>query len=395
MSKPAAQDRRLLSAFALGNAGAVLAYLPFLSLLLPLKVEAMAGASRVAVLSAILFGGALAASIGNIAVGLLIDRALARGGSRRRWIALGVVATMAGYALILAAQRPFALFMAVMALQLAINALVAPITLVMAEEVADARKSLAGGLLALGQPLAMLAATGLVVLFDRSEAAAYAAICAGIVVLALPLLVTPGRPVPLAAANDPPTARGGLVGLALSRLLLLTANSSLTGILVYYFESLAHHLPAGDVARRVGLIGMAANAAAAVMAVTVAGRLHRWGGRRAVVVASALAAGAALALMDLIDGWRGAALGYGLFVCAVQVFASQHSAMVAQALRNPRHKARDLGFQNLANTVPSVLGPGIVMVFYRGGAMPGLLWTLVALTIGAAALLARVRISGD
>jgi len=45
--------------------------------------------------------------------------------------------------------------------------------------------------------------------------------------------------------------------------------------------------------------------------------------------------------------------------------------------------------------VPSVLGPGIVMVFYRGGAMPGLLWTLVALTIGAAALLARVRISGD
>jgi len=76
---PAAPRRSggFLLAYALANAGGVLAYLPFLTLLLPLKVEALAGQGRVMALSVILIGGAAAASVGNILAGLLIDRLVA------------------------------------------------------------------------------------------------------------------------------------------------------------------------------------------------------------------------------------------------------------------------------------------------------------------------------
>ena len=59
------------------------------------------------------------------------------------------------------------------------------------------RKAWPGGLLTLGQPMAMLAGTVLVPLYERSEAGAYGAIGLGICVLALPLVVSRARPVVL------------------------------------------------------------------------------------------------------------------------------------------------------------------------------------------------------
>jgi MFS family permease len=131
-------------AYALANAGGVLAYLPFLTLLLPLKVEALVGPARVAVLSVILIGGAVAASIGNILVGMVIDRSYARGGGRRGWIVLGAAALTVSYALVLAARSPVMLFAAVVVFQLALNVMLSPIGAVMVDEVPDGQKGLAG-----------------------------------------------------------------------------------------------------------------------------------------------------------------------------------------------------------------------------------------------------------
>ena len=47
---------------ALANAGGMVAFLPLLSLLLPIKVEAIAGDARMTVLTAAVLAGALAAS---------------------------------------------------------------------------------------------------------------------------------------------------------------------------------------------------------------------------------------------------------------------------------------------------------------------------------------------
>jgi MFS family permease len=187
-------------------------------------------------------------------------------------------------------------------------------------------------------------------------------------------------------------ARRDLVWIALSRLMLMSANSLLSGVLLYYFESLSDHLSPGAVAQRVGVVSMLACGAAVPVAVGV-GALPADGMRRkAMVMAAALVSGGALGMMVLAPAWQWAALGYGMFVCATQVYASQHSAIVAQALRSPRHRARDLGWQNLANTVPAVIGPVLVLMLHASADWQGLIWVMLALVAGSVLALGRTRV---
>src|SRR6476660_9821119 len=79
-------SHRFLWLFALAWAGGAVAYVPFLTILLPLRVVAATGERSVLVLGLITFFGAAAASVGNIAFGWLSDR----GGTRRPWIAAGL-----------------------------------------------------------------------------------------------------------------------------------------------------------------------------------------------------------------------------------------------------------------------------------------------------------------
>ena len=164
-------------------------------------------------------------------------------------------------------------------------------------------------------------------------------------------------------------------------------------ILIYYFENLLQGLTAGAVARRVGVVSVIAF----VVAVPDRGpagpqKPQTAPGARAFAMIAALVAGATVMMIVLVPRWEWAAIGYALFICTIQVYTSQHSALVAQALRKPRHRARDLGYQNLANTVPAVLAPMIVVAVYRYAAMPALIWTMAGLALASVIALARVRV---
>src|SRR5690606_10774343 len=95
LSASAGPQRRsllYLLLYALAYGGVVVAYVPLLSLLLPLKVEEMAMADKVGLLSLTTLCGAVAASLANIAAGMLSDRSVARGRGRRGWVIGGLVA---------------------------------------------------------------------------------------------------------------------------------------------------------------------------------------------------------------------------------------------------------------------------------------------------------------
>ena len=83
----ALQSRRFLWLYALAAAGGAVAYVPFLTILLPMRVSAMAGADDVAWLAFATFFGAMSASLSNIAFGWASDA------TRRRvpWIAVGLL----------------------------------------------------------------------------------------------------------------------------------------------------------------------------------------------------------------------------------------------------------------------------------------------------------------
>ncbi|WP_373853945.1 MFS transporter, partial [Sphingomonas adhaesiva] len=184
-----------LAIMALANAGGVLAYLPLLTLLLPIRIEAMNPAERIGLFAATAVVGAIAASIANIVFGALSDRSHARDGQwgRRGWMAAGLVAIAASYAVLARATTPATLIGAIVLFQIAVNALLAPLSAVIAEEVPDAQKGLAGGLIALGAPLASGASALLVGMATLSPDARLAVIPVAVALCVAPLLLTRAR----------------------------------------------------------------------------------------------------------------------------------------------------------------------------------------------------------
>lgn len=111
-----APDRRsigFLLIYAFANAGGVIGFLPLLTLLLPVKIETIAGDGQLGLFTATVICGAIAASISNIIFGWLSDRSVAHGGGRRRWLAGGIVATALSYAVLADAASPQAIVLAI------------------------------------------------------------------------------------------------------------------------------------------------------------------------------------------------------------------------------------------------------------------------------------------
>jgi hypothetical protein len=75
---PAPQSKRFLCLYALAVAGGAVAYIPFLTILLPAQVTGFAGTGALGVLAMIAFCGAIAASIANIGFGWISDKTRTR-----------------------------------------------------------------------------------------------------------------------------------------------------------------------------------------------------------------------------------------------------------------------------------------------------------------------------
>ncbi|WP_137898469.1 MFS transporter [Sphingomonas sp. 2SG] len=350
--------RLFLIVFALANVGGVIAYLPLLTLLLPLKVEALSGAARIGVFTACITAGALSASGANVLFGWLSDRSLRRGGGRRRWMVGGIVATAASYAAVAFAQTPVALVAAIVVFQFAVNALLAPMMAIMAEEVPDAQKGIAGGMLSLGSPVASAFSAMLVGSAVLPEAARLALVPAVVAACVLPLLLVRGAPSAAVVVRTPvPSSRRDLVIAGLSRLLVQVAAVVTQAYLLYYFESIVDGAARVDLPARIGGLLVLVFVIPLPIAVLL-GRLSDLTARRKpfLLIAAAVAVAGLLGMAAARD-WTGGAIAFGVYVTGSSVFVALHAAFAMQLLPNPAHRGRDLGLFNLANTLPSLLGP--------------------------------------
>lgn len=366
MHAPALPSRRsaaFLAAFAVANIGGVLAYLPLLTLLLPIKVEAMDGAARIGLFTATVVAGAIAASLANIAFGWLSDRSVRRGGGRRAWMAGGVAVTAVSYAGVASATTPVALIAAIVAFQIAVNMLLAPMMAIMAEEVPDAQKGIAGGLIALGSPLASAFSAVLVGPGIAAEAGRLAILAATVAACTLPLLFIRARILPVAPVPVDVPPRRDLIVAGVSRLVVQIAGVVTQVYLLYYFESI---VPAADRAGLPMRIGHLLTLAFIVPlpAALLLGRLSDLMRRRKpILLVAAMTAAAGLVVMAAAGDWRTGAIGFGIYAAGSSVFVSLHAALAMQLLPSAEHRGRDLGLLNLANTLPSLLGPPIAWMF--------------------------------
>ncbi|WP_341208178.1 MFS transporter [uncultured Sphingomonas sp.] len=391
MSRSLAPTYRLLAAFSLAHAGAVIGYLPFLSLLLPLKIDRLAGEARIGWLTVAVVLGAGVASGANILFGWLSDRHYARGGGRRGWIAGGLVALAISYAGIASAAQPATLIVAVLAFQLAVNAVLAPMMAIMADEIPDDQRGLAGGLLAIGPPAAG-AVSALLVADPNGTDAGRLALIVGLTIAAiLPLLVIRRPPIPAAPALPSAAPAHRLWVASLSRLLVQLAGGALSLYLLYYFQSIASSVPPATLAARVGTLLTISYILPLPVAV-FAGRLSDQADRRTpFLVGAAIAATLGLLAMATLAHPLGAAIGFLVYSVAAAVFLALHQAFAVRILPDRRHRGRDLGVINLSNTVPSLLGPLLTWTLAKPGDFTILLLVLAGLTLTGGVLILPLR----
>ena len=375
---------RFLWLFALAWAGGAVAYVPFLTILLPLRVVAIAGVDSVRVLGFITFFGAVAASVGNIAFGWLSDRSA----DRRPWVAAGLLISLTLLVCVPLGRDPLSIVALVVCWQLALNMLLGPLSAWAADRVPRHKTGFLGGLMALSPALGALSGVIATVpgLADANQRLwLVAAMVAGCVA---PVILFVGKtPTPRAEDREQGPPRRFAARMWLARLLVQIAEAALFAYLLIYFRTLDSGV---DESRIAGLFGAVLIAAlpVAIFAGRYADRSSH-PARPLAVCATCSAAG--LVGMATASSVGQAVGAYVLFGLATTVFLSLHSGLTLRVLPSPRHRGRDLGIFNLTNTVPSLIMPWLTIAIVPTRGFAALFGVLAILATGSAGLLFTLK----
>ncbi|PQM28588.1 MFS transporter [Sphingopyxis lindanitolerans] len=390
-SAPSAQRQstRFLLLYALAAAGGAIAYVPFLTLLLPARMAELAGAEDVRWLGYLTFFGALAASAGGVLFGSLSDRTQ----SRRPWVLAGLILTIALLLAVPRARDVPTLLAVLIAWQLALNMILGPLSAWAGDVVPDAQKGLLGGLLAFSPALgawsgALITLPGLASMEQRVTAIALLVAAA-----ILPALLF-GRPrafpelMQVALRRERPVraAARPAVRMWLARLLIQIAEAALFAYLYFWFRSIDPTM--GDHAKA-GLFSLALT-----IAVPVALFAGRWADRHhrpfVPLAAAAALTSAGLIGMALAADPASAKAAYLVFGIATTAFLSLHAGQTLRVLPRADHRGRDLGFFNLTNTIPSLIMPWLTISLVPGFGFGALFLLLAVLAAAAVVLLATM-----
>lgn len=363
--------------------------MPFLTLLLPDRLSQLTGGRDIEWLALIGMAGAVAASAANIAAGWLSDRTR----TRRPWIAVGVVATGALLVPIAVAETPTALLLAVVAWQLALNLLLAPLAAWAAwaaDRVPDGQRGWLGGVFGIGPAVA--AGCGVLVVSPLwpSFELRLGLIAALSTATLMPLLLFGG-----AARSPEGDGRGArwrsprdfaLLGAA--RLAVQMAQATLFAFLTYILRELpGSPVTLGDVSTLLGAVLFAS----VPLTFALAGLADRLAARRAILMAACLVMTVGLLTLSLASGRTMAFAGYAVFGLASASFLALQSGYAMVLLPTPGRHGRDLGLLNLTNTLPNIAAPlGALLLVSERNFAP-LLIACAVLTVVAALLVHPVR----
>ncbi|MCT2559600.1 MFS transporter [Tsuneonella sp. YG55] len=390
------QSPRFLALYALAVGGGSASYAPFLTLFLPARLLELFGDRAVEVMSYSAFAGAIAASLSNIAFGWASDRT----GHRRGWILAGLVLSSLLLVSMQWVETIFHLLAMVVAWQVSLNMMLAPLAAWAGDCVPDEQKGLLGGLLSLAPGMGALVGAAITLPLVAGDGARLVVNAALVVAMVLPVLVA-GKPRPMphlrqtaesgapqaldAPAPDPASIPVWRMWLA--RLLVQISEASLFAFLLLWLRGLDEGVRENDVARVFAFVLFAA--------VPVAVLAGRWSDRArrpmAPLVVSVAIASLGLAGMSVAPNGTWGIGGYVTFGIAASVFLALHSSQTLRVLPRPEHRGRDLGVFNLTNTIPSLVMPGIALALIPVFGFHALFAVLAGLTFLAIPLLSTRR----
>lgn len=387
---PRRQSTGFLLLYALAAAGGAIAYVPFLTILLPVRMTALAGTNDIQALGYVTFFGAIAASTGGVLFGWLSDRT----GNRRGWVTAGLLLTIALLLAVPLAKDVPSLIAIIIGWQLALNMMLAPLAAWAGDSVPDQQKGLLGGLLAFSPALGAVSCA-FVTLPGLADADGRLALVAVLVAGAvLPVLLL-GRPRAFPELNrrgtpEPetgtPRPRSIVVRMWSARLLVQIAEAALFAYLFFWFRSIEPTITDSETAQLFSLV--------LTIAVPMALLAGRWADRTdRPILPLAICTGIltlGLTGMALAETLLAAKLAYVVFGVAATIFLSLHSGQTLRVLRRPDRRGRDLGLFNLTNTVPSLIMPWLTISLVPGFGFDALFLLLAAFASIAVVLLATM-----
>lgn len=389
---PTRQSARFLYLYALAAAGGAVAYVPFLTILLPVRVSTLVGEDAVSVLAYTSFAGATAASLANIAFGWLSDLT----GDRRPWIVAGLVLSCLLLLSVRTATSVPVLIAVIVLWQICLNMMLAPLAAWAGDLVPDSQKGLLGGLLSFAPALGALSGALVTLPAMASPDTRLTLVAAMVVGLVLPaLLFGAPRPMPQLMvrrepeeADESKAAAGGtaVARMWLARLLVQIAEAMLFAYLLLWFRSIEPGYSDNDTATLLFIV--------LGVGVPLALLTGRWSDKADRPIAP-LAAGAGIAavgllVMALAPSLTLAIAGYVVFGLASTVFLALHSSQTLRVLTKPRTRGRDLGLFNLTNTVPSLIMPWFALALVPAFGFAALFVLLSGLALIACILLLSI-----
>lgn len=357
---------RFVAAYTFAQIGAFIGFVPLLSLLLPLKAAAIDPAGKAELLAIVALWGAITAGIANILAGAVSDRSRRGNSERWRWIATGLVATVASYGLIAVANTPSTLLLAIVGLQVSLNLMLNPLAAALPDLVPDNQKGVVSAYAGLAYPLASLFGAVLIGIVLSTELARLLAVVGTMLLLVAPFIVVARRRRPTSAA--PTTIDRSWAALRdrdfqvafLSRLLVQTAIAMNVLYLLFFLQSetrIGSIIPGQRPEAVLGWV-FAASTVAAIAAGLLAGYgSDRIGRRRELVFAGGMLIAAGTMLMALIPVWPGPVVAQIMFGIGIGLYGVVDTALIAQLLPSRANAGRDLGLMNVAATAAQVLAP--------------------------------------
>jgi len=375
--------RRLLVSLGIASGALSAMYTGVGTILLPLQIERIDRPHKIAVLGVVAGVSAAFALVFNPVGGALSDRTRSRFGRRTPWLVTASAGLLVMLGL-LGQARTVALVLVTWCLAQAVaNLYQAPLTAVVPDRVAPARRGTASSVAGVASVLGGVAGVGIATQFTTNLGAGY--IVLGVVLVLTAwyfVLTTADRATalpPRARSTSSWIARLGEFVSALRHRDFALVFASRAAAILGYFLVISYELyiltdyirvPAGMKPAQGVIVLAAISAVGAILAAAIAGpvsdRLDR---RKPFVILSSAIAGAACILPVLSPTFTTIEIFAAFAGLAFGCYLSVDAALVTLVLPRGEDAARDLGVLNIANAGPQVIAPllAALIIGHLGG----------------------------
>jgi MFS family permease len=376
--------RRLLTSLGIATGAQSALYAGIGSVLLPLQIERIDRAHKVAALGLVAGVSALFALVFNPIGGALSDRTRSRFGRRAPWLIGGAVGLLVMLTFLGQAGTVLLVLISWSLAQAVSNLYQAPLTAVIPDRVSVARRGAASSATGVASVLGGVAGVGIASQFSGHLAEGYLALGVLLALTAVYFVTTTADRSTAGLPRPPRDTRGAGVRLAdfLSALRhrdFALVFASRAAAILGYFLVVGYELYiltdyirlAGGMKPARGVTVLAAiSAGGAIVAAAVCGPLSdRLNRRKPFVFTSSVIAGAGCILPVLSPTFTTIAVFAVLAGVALGCYLSVDAALVTLVLPRSEDAARDLGVLNIANAGPQVLAPlfAAIIIEHLGG----------------------------